>query len=181
MSLGSQSSSNPDLRGPLLTLRIIVFALAAGVSAFAAFVISQNLGKPHVVAGKLDAAGMVFVVFGLMAIPLGIVVPRIIFAAGRGAKPINLPAGIPPEQAGTWMILQRIQTSTIIGCAIFEGAAFANVFGYMQSRDLVYLALAGVLLVGILAHFPSMGSFERRIEDEQRRINENEALGRLRG
>ena len=67
----------------------------------------------------------------------------------------------------------------IIGCAIFEGAAFANTLAYMQTREVVHLALAGVLLVGILAHFPTAGSYERRIEEELRRMNEEESFGRV--
>ncbi|MBW8885570.1 MAG: hypothetical protein JF612_12535, partial [Planctomycetia bacterium] len=68
--------------------------------------------------------------------------------------------------------------SAIIGCAIFEGAAFANTFAYMQTREIAHLALAGVLVVGILAHFPTAGSYERRIEDELRRMGEEETFRR---
>ena len=91
---------------------------------------------------------------------------------------MNLPAGFPPEQARVFHVQQRIQTSAIIGCAIFEGAAFANTFAYMQSRDLVFLAMTGVLVVGILAHFSTLGSYLRRIEDELRRMDEEELLRR---
>jgi hypothetical protein len=162
--------------GAVTTLRIIVFALAMGVTTFAGFAVSQNLNKPHVIGGKLDSQGMVFLVFGLAALPVGIILPRIIFAAGRRAPAMNLPAGLTPEQARVIGIQRRIQTTAIIGCAIFEGAAFANTFAYMQSRDLLFLAMAGVLVVGILAHFPTAGSYQRRIENELRRMDEDELL-----
>jgi hypothetical protein len=178
MSVESSSSSAGATAGPLMTLRIIVFALAMGVTTFAGFAVSQNLNKPHVVGGKLDALGLVFLALGLVALPLGIIMPRVIFAASRRGPAMNLPAGFPPEQARVFHVQQRIQTSAIIGCAIFEGAAFANTFAYMQSRDLVFLAMTGVLVVGILAHFPTLGSYLRRIEDELRRMDEEELLRR---
>jgi hypothetical protein len=99
-----------------------------------------------------------------------------IFAAGRRAPAMHLPAGLPPEQARVIGIQQRIQTTAIIGCAIFEGAAFANTFAYMQSRDLTFLAMTGVLVVGILSHFPTVGSYQRRIENELRRMDEEKLL-----
>ncbi len=183
MSAESSSPSAVATAGPLMTLRIIVFALAMGVTVFAGFAVSQNLNKPHVVGGKLDAQGFMFLGFGLVALPLGMILPRIIFAASRRAAPTLLPQqleklGFPPEQARVFAVQQRIQTSSIIGCAIFEGATFANTFAYMQSCDLVFLAMTGVLVVGILAHFPTAGSYLRRIEDELRRMDEEELLRR---
>jgi hypothetical protein len=178
MSLESSSSSAASTTGPLLTLRIIVFALAMGVTTFAGFAVSQNINKPHTIAGKFDTPGMLFLAMGLAALPLGMILPRVIFAASRRVPAMNLPSGLTPEQSRLLSIQQRIQTSAIIGCAIFEGAAFANVMGYMQTSEVVYLALAGVLLVGILAHFPTAGSYQRRIEDELRRLDEEQLLRR---
>lgn len=178
MSVESSQSSAAAMAGPVTTLRIIVLALAMGVTTFAGFAVSQNLNKPHPVGGRLDAQGIVFLAFGLIALPLGIVLPRIIFAAGRRSQPISLPPMLPPEQARVIGIQQRIQTTAIIGCAIFEGAAFANTFAYMQSRDLMFLAMAGILVVGILAHFPTAGSYQRRIENELRRMDEEDAFSK---
>ena len=178
MSVESSSPPNAAIAGPLMTLRIIVFALAMGVTTFAGFAVSQNLNKPPVVARKLVGKDILFLAFGLIALPLGMILPRIIFAASRRAPPMNLPAGFPPQQARAFGVQQRIQTSSIIGCAIFEGAAFANTFAYMQSGDLVFLAMTGVLVVGILAHFPTVGSYLRRIEDELRRMDEEALLRR---
>jgi len=179
MSLESTSSPTATTAGPLMTMRIIVFALAMGVTTFAGFAVSQNFNKPHTIAGKFDTPGMIFLAMGLIALPLGMILPQIIFAASRSAPAMmNWPPGTSPEQARILGIQQRIQTSAIIGCAIFEGAAFANTFAYMQSREIVFLALAGVLLVGILAHFPTAGSYQRRVEDELRRMHEEQMLRR---
>ena len=163
--------------GPLMTLRIIVFALAMGVTTFAGFAVSQNINKPHTIGGKFDTQGLIFLGMGLAALPLGMILPWVIVAAGRRAPAMNMP-GVAPEQARIFGIQQRIQTSAIIGCAIFEGAAFANTFAYMQTQEVVHLALVSVLVVGILAHFPTAGSYQRRIDDELRRMDEEQLLRR---
>jgi hypothetical protein len=178
MSLERYSSSAAVTAGPLTTLRIIVFALALGVTTFAGFAVSHNINKPHAFAGKFDMQSWIFLAMGIVALPLGMMLPRVIFASGRTAPPMNMPPGVAPDQARVLGVQQRIQTSAIIGCAIFEGAAFANTFAYMQTREIAHLALAGVLVVGILAHFPTAGSYERRIEDELRRMGEEETFRR---
>jgi hypothetical protein len=178
MSLESSLSSSAATAGPLMTLRIIVFALAMGVTTFAGFAVSQNINKPHTIAGKFDTQGMIFLAMGVIALPLGMILPRIIFAAGRGVPAMNMPPGTTSEQVRLFGVQQRIQTSAIIGCAIFETAAFANTFAYMQTREVVHLVLAGMLLVGILAHFPTAGSYQRRVEEELRRMDEEEMLRR---
>ena len=179
MSFENSPSSAAATAGPLMVLRIIVLALAMGVTTFAGVAISQNLNKPHTIAGKFDTQELIFLAMGIIALPLGMILPRVIFASTRSVPTMNMPPGITPEQMRVVGIQQRIQTTAIIGCAIFEGAAFANTLAYMQTREVVHLALAGVLLVGILAHFPTAGSYERRIEEELRRMNEEESFGRV--
>src|SRR5262245_48608683 len=110
MPLESSSSSAAATAGPLLTLRIIVFALAMGVTTFAGFAVSQNTNKPHTVAGKFDMPGMVFLAMGLIALPLGMILPRVIFAMSRSAPAMNMPPGTSPDQACALIVQQRIQT-----------------------------------------------------------------------
>jgi hypothetical protein len=77
-----------------------------------------------------------------------------------------------PEAQRVLAIQGRIQTATIVGCALFEGGAFANLVWYMNTGELLHLAMAGLLLLGILARFPLPGACERRIADELRRQEE---------
>ena len=65
-----------------------------------------------------------------------------------------------------YVVESLIQTGTIIGCALFEGAAFANIFAYMQDAELVHLAVSGLALLCILAHFPIASRIEQRIEEQ---------------
>jgi hypothetical protein len=172
------------LRRTFTTLRIIVLALFMGVVVFAGVAVSQNLGKPQVLATKLDPFNTALLGCGLLALVLGFVVPRFLPATSISALSTP-PPGLTPEQLKAATpellridaILQRVQTSTIIGCAFFEGGAFANVFGYMQSRELLHLVLAGVLIVAILIHIPTETGLERRIEEELRRQKDSDSFG----
>src|SRR5262245_40741758 len=169
---------------PLTTLRIIVVALALGPVIFAGVAISQNVGKPHTLAGPLEPMSVFLLGKGLVMLVLGVAVPRIVFAAGRNAKSRYSPAGltreqvefVTPELVRIDGILQRVQSSTIVGGALFEAGAFANVFGYMQTRELLHLVVAGVLVLGVLSCFPTAGSYQRTIEDELRRMKDADAF-----
>ena len=68
------------------------------------------------------------------------------------------------------------QVKTIIGAALFEGAAFLSLVGYMISAELVHTAVAAVCVVGILAHFPIAGRVEEQVEAELRRRREERNL-----
>jgi hypothetical protein len=158
-------------------LRIIVASLALGVLAFACYAIYANMGKPLVLAGKLEPLNFVLLALGVATLVLGFVIPPIVFRAAAGSPPPGLPASLDPAIAPLLAVQSRIQSATIIGCALFEGGAFANVFGYMQSGELLHLILAGVLLLAILSRFPLSGTSEQRILDELRRAKEQAALG----
>jgi hypothetical protein len=176
------SPALPDITGaPLTTLRIVVASLAIGINSFAAVAVGQNTGKPHFVASKFDKTGLAMLALSLGALPLGFILPRIVFAAGRNAPSLPALPGATPEQTLLATIQNRIQASTIIGCAIYEGGAFAAIVEYMRSRELAHLAVAAVLLIGILANLPSAGAYRRRIEDELRRMMEQEQARRLNG
>ena len=145
----------PPLRQQIRVLRIIVTALAIGVIVFGVFTIFHNLGRPQALAGKLDTTGLIMLGFGLLCGLQAIILPGILF---RFVKPnpaaANQWAVHGPEVARVLAIQSRIQTATIIGCALFEGGAFANLVWYMNTGELMHLAMAGLLLLGILARFP---------------------------
>jgi hypothetical protein len=178
MSLGDSKLASRSQEA-LQTLRIIVLALAAGVTAFAGYAVYHNWGKPHTLAQKFDAQGLVFLAMGLAALPLGLVIPRLMARVTKMEAPPDVPAGLTPEQATFSAVQQRIQTRVIIACAIFEGAAFPNVFGYMQSRELLHLAVAGILVMAILAHFPlGSGAYEQAVERELQQMEDEQSLTR---
>src|SRR5262245_3646102 len=79
-------------RGQLRTLRIIVAALALGVISFAAVTIAQNIGKPQILAGRLEPLQLGLLAVGLVTLLLGVFIPPVVFASSR-----NSPPQIPPH------------------------------------------------------------------------------------
>ena len=169
--------ASAPLQGMILTLRIIVIALALGVVVFAGVAIVLNLDKPVAFGANLDTLGLAMLGFGALQAVLGLVLPPVIFRSAPAQQAaLAQYAKHGPQTLRILGVQQRIITSTIIGCAMFEGGAFANLVAYLTSQSVANLAAAGVLLLGILAWFPFPGRCERKIAAELRRMNEEEAL-----
>jgi len=166
-------TSGPSLR----VLRIVVVALAGGVISFALVAISQNAAKPLVLGGKLQPLNVMLLGMGLAAAPLGVFLPLIVFNASR-KQTASAVLAKDALSARILAIQQRIHVATIVGCAVLEGGAFANVFGYLQTRELLHLILAGLLVLCILARFPTASGYQQQIDDELRRLQEQELLQR---
>jgi hypothetical protein len=170
-------SSLQPLRGAILTLRIIVFSLALGVIGFGVYTVVHNAGKPHTFAENLDSMSVAMLVFGVVDGLLGIVLPSMLFRFVKPNAEMSAQWAVhEPEVARVLGVQGRIQTATIVGCALFEGAAFANLYAYMVRPELLNLLMAGLMLLGILARFPLPSACERRIEDELRREKEEAGL-----
>jgi hypothetical protein len=170
-------AGNPPSEAALVrTLQIIVFALAMGVVMFAAIVVSQSGNRPQRPAGNTPAWQSPVFLVGVATLLLGFIVPAIIFAAGRKAAARAGGERANSDAASRLAIQQQVHQTTIIGCAILEGGAFLGLVSYMQSGDTTFLALAGLGLVGILSYFPTPGRFERRVENELRRLKEQQML-----
>ena len=167
----------PPLRQAIRVLQIVVAALAVGVIVFAGVAISHNLGKPAVFGGQFQPLNLMLLGFGVIALAMGVVLPLLVFrgVSPQGAIAARL-AAHPPEVQRVLLVQARLQMATIMGCAIFEGGAFANLVAYMQTGELLNLLLAGVLLAGILLRFPFPGRTMERIEQELQRQKEEEGL-----
>jgi hypothetical protein len=135
-------------------MQIIVFALAMGVLTFAlmlVLVIQPEPTQEDVLLAYVAAAA------AAICIPVGFVVPRVIAS----------------QQPAT---LAMYQTKLIVGAAIFEGAAFFNLVTYMIEGQVFSLAIAGVLLLLILMHFPTVGGVQEWLETRTQRARDAEAL-----
>ena len=73
------------------------------------------------------------------------------------------------EQAKLLMLLN---TTTIVGAALLEGAAFANLVAFMLEGQVYSLILAALMLVGILLAIPTRRRVEDWLEVQSRRIQE---------
>jgi hypothetical protein len=176
--LAATLAALPPLQGMIRTLRIVVAALALGVIVFAGYAIYSQAGKPLALAGRLDTLSLIMLGFGASQAVLGIVLPAVVFRAvtAPAAAAARQFAALDPQTAKVLGIQMRLQTATIVGCAMFEGGAFANLVAYLFAGDLLNVIAAGVLLLGILCFFPLPGACERRIAAELVRQKEAEGL-----
>ena len=150
------------LRPLVMTLRIIVIALVLGVTVFGIIAAVQNAGKPQNFGTKVNY------LFLALAGPLfiaGFVVPRLL-PKGGPVQPTDAAKYKPEDAASVQAAFAPIQSATIVGCALFEGAAFMNLVVYLQDAELVHLAVSFIALFCILAHFPVTSRIEQRIEDQ---------------
>jgi hypothetical protein len=71
-----------------------------------------------------------------------------------------------PQAAEVRPIAQIYQTLLIIRCAILEGAAFFCLVSYMLERQPITLAATSVLVLVLLAQFPTLSRESAWIENE---------------
>lgn len=148
------------------TLQIIVAALMMGVASFGGYAIFQGAG-PWTFFGpeRLD------LMLGMAAISAvsSIIVPMLVPRASPGNSPNVQPAmqsmltGKPDHDHAIYEA-QRIQVTTIIGCALLEAGAFGNVFAFMTTSDFVHALVVVILLAGIAWRFPTRSKYLRRVE-----------------
>ena len=149
------------LRPLVMTLRIIVLALGLGVTIFGVFAAVQNASKAQTFGTNVN---YLFLAVSAPMFIAGFLVPRLLPASLGGSVP-GVVSDDSAEIAAVRSIFAAIQTKTIVGCALFEGGAFANLVTYLTDAELVHLAVSGIALLCILAHFPLRGPIEERIEN----------------
>ena len=149
----------------LMIMRIIHAALAFGVLVFAVVSLVLGGGKLEPVSSSIDwmmaGTGLLFGVGGWL-------VPRLIL-------PPSPPAAA-DEKAQSLAVAIGYQTSLIIGCAMLEGGAIANLSRYFTDHIALNLAVAGALWLGLLIQFPRRGAFLEYVERRLRDWREQQAL-----
>ncbi len=150
----------------LMIMRIIHAALALGVLVFAIVALAVARGELKPAAAPIDwimAAASAVMGIG------GWIVPRLIplpSAPGDGTD----------EAAQAVPIVASLQTKMIIGCAIFEGGAFASLSHYLTHHISLNLAVAGVLWLFLLLQFPRRGALLDQVERRLRQMREEQEL-----
>jgi hypothetical protein len=135
--------------------RIIVFSLCAGIVAFGAFVLFVYGTRDDATAGLITY--MSLVVAGVQAI-VCVIVPRMIvvghrqqIAAGTWKAQANA-LDATDTDAGKLAVVYR--TTTIIGCALLEMAAFLALITYLMEGHVATLIAALLMLIGVALHVP---------------------------
>ena len=176
----SRPFSMEDIGRVVFTTRIIVASMAAGVLLFGLFVLAAqgiNLQAP---LGLLTAFA---IVFGFSTVPLWFVVPSML-AANQMRQIVQFPSRKGHELESDATVRQQdahqlallFQTKTLVGCALFEGAAFFALVAFLLEHHIASLVVATVLVMGILSQFPTLGGTIDWIEQRLRQIDELRSL-----
>ena len=162
------------------TTSIIVFSLCSGVIAFGGYVLFLHKAQQPPAIGILTYACLGLA--GMAAIS-SFVLPRILARSGKvqlAAGKLNYRGeGTPDVQTDAGKLALVYQQTTIIGCALLEGAAFFALFARMTEGHLVSLIVAGVMLIGIAGHMPLGGRLSSWVETQLRTIEEEKNFSAL--
>ena len=148
----SEASSDPIQRG-IATLRIIAFALAAGVTLF--LIVAAFLAPVGSAAMERQRGLFVSVSFILA---IAHVVGYVLVRRSILSRVAVLPS--PKEASARTAWLQAYQGLTLIGCALAEGAALVAIVFYLLTAEpmLTVVPVFGILAIAL--QFPSLDRFE---------------------
>ncbi len=172
------------LRPNVLTLRIILGALATGVLVFAAIALVLRAG------GGMPARGDGFDLLSVMAMgwtPLGLIASRVVpmlivrNARAKIAAGTYLPghqgASSPSASSESDVLIGLYQSNAIIAAALLEGSAFYCLVAYLLEGNPISLGLGFGLALVILLMMPSSQRMADWIEQQLRWIAEEKATG----
>jgi hypothetical protein len=168
-------------------LQIIISALVTGMVVFLAIVLFLRVGSTAkvLVGGQPPAAvpaapaqelalpiiTLVALVFAAIDVPLSIFVPKLIAdTACKALAAAKGPEGPPSTAEDVAALVSAYQTKTIAGAALNEGAGFLALIAYMLEGQLIALAVAVALIVGVALRFPRRAAVEQWVDDRLARV-----------
>lgn len=168
-----------QIAGVVRTSQIIVAALVMGVVTFAAVVVFFISRGP---AAKGSLLTLLAIVFAGATLVLGFVIPQLITAANRrkiaaGTWTSSPNQGLVPD-SDTGKLALTYPAKMMVGAALFEGGCFFALVAYMLEGQPLSLGVAAVLLLCLLAHFPTLGRVEAWIEEQLRRVEDERRFSR---
>lgn len=158
----STSGSPGSLRQSVLTGKVITGALAMGclMILIVMFAISEADEAPKR-DFLLPAVGVGLAVSALVAafVLCKVTIMRAVDAFRRDATDEDRVLSIDGTATGTqWNLFSAAQTSTIVGQALCEGPAVANmVFALLDNEWLIHGSVVAVLIVALLIQIPTVG------------------------
>jgi hypothetical protein len=157
------------IKGVVLTLQIIVGALALGIVNFMLVIVIAF--RPPAPQNPIGQSLLTYMAVGgaVLAVMASIFIPFLLAGPMRKSS-LDAPAGLraigSKDEANIGPLAQMYQTLLIIKCVLIEGAAFFSLVAYIIEGQTTALATAGVLLLVLLAHFPTRSRMEAWIESE---------------
>lgn len=163
----------------VLVSQIIASALAAGVSVFLAIAMFLRLGKgvfapnPWDVMPPRNIISLMALMMAAVVTILSFAIPRQIAAGMRKLVASGKTASGLGEFRGEMSELYGIyQTQMIVGLALLEGGAFFNGIALLIEGHAPNLIAAVVLLLLILARFPTEQKIENWAQDQRQALLE---------
>jgi hypothetical protein len=145
---------SPQTRQFLMTLRLLVGALAAGLLIFAAIAVfmggSPSGAPPAAPLDVLPAIAWVIVACGLVA---AFVLPRTVAGAMRRDETVT-----DDRRRSTFFVL------TIISCAMIESGGLIGAVTTLLSGEATDAIVAGAAALAIALQFPTSGRWRRFVE-----------------
>lgn len=165
---------NPDItcavNARLKMLRIIAFALIAGVVMFATIVVlltvsqqKQNAGGPPLATSQQADLNLLRIIAGAMVLGCGSVA-IVLLARGPGPESVNLTAveddrGQADARAAA--LVARFFVQRLMVLALLEAPALFGVVLVLLGGNLSDLAFVAAPLLGMILAFPTGGQWER--------------------
>lgn len=196
MSTSMPMPDNPDaIRAATLQGQIIIGALVAGLLTFLVIVTVLDTepkagggagGQGAVAAdASLPIITYVAVAFAAATLPMSFVIPLLVAkqqrqAIASGKLTARSPVGATPGKGtnGAASSLGGLPvaflTQLIVGAAMNEGAAFFALVAYLIEKNPIALAVAIVLIAGVIARFPTAGRVERWLEQQREKLREDQ-------
>jgi hypothetical protein len=175
----SHAAAEPSLSAHVRVMQIIKFSLIMGVTVFAAFVLFLDQGQ------KQNNEIVVWIQFGLgvAVIVARLFVPAAIVRSGlrriaAGTWAVATNPNVPVRATDEGRLAALYQTQLIIGSALLDGGAFANLVACMMTGHLVSWIMTGILWLGLVIDFPTRLGVERWIEDKLAWIRDERNLSR---
>ena len=164
------SPRDPAFTSHVRTMQIVVAAMAAGALFYGVMsvVISSSVADPN----AEPLLSLISLGAAMVSIATWLIVPQVV--ANQALRGL----AVRETNVSTEALLSVLQNRLILGSAILEGAAFFVLLAYMLDGRLWSLAVAAVLVVCIIAGFPTRDGAEQWIARQRRAIDEKSSLGR---
>lgn len=160
------------------TLQIIVAALIVGCLTFAG--IAVFIGGQREPAGA-DQVENQFPIITVMALAFGavaLIAQAVIVPMLRKQSLQRLAKQPEAAEVDAAQLLVSLQSTTIVGAAISEGACFFNLIAHLMEGSPYSLLMASVLVLTIVMRFPTVNGVIDWLDRQMRLVREEREFGR---
>jgi hypothetical protein len=172
--MDEESESPADrVRTILLSMQLVIIAMTMGAVIFMVVAVILRT-QPAWMARPAGSPVLTYVVLGFAAIQLvsQAIFPRVM--AARACRAIGV--GDRPEPyhnpvPSLWSVYRR---QLLVGATTLAGPCFLALFVYLLNGELVCLVAASLLLIGIIARFPTHARVDSWVERQQEWMREGQ-------